>query len=117
MRRDRFPTTGSDLDTHLLIEQKVITKDADYGSEVITYKELATVWGQAVDMIRPKEENTSSGLRLLNKPCEVTIRYREGMSTDTRITILRNRRVLQVVSIAEVGRQKYLTMMCEEFSV
>ena len=117
MRRDRYPTTGSDLDSHLLIEQKIVSKDADYGSEVITYKELATVWGSAVDMIRPKEENTTSGLRMLTKPCEVVIRYREGITTDTRITLLHSGRVLQVVSIAEMGRRKFLNMMCEEFSV
>ena len=109
-------TVGS-LDRRLLIEHKVVTKDPDFGSEVITWAPVATVWGSAIDVLRPKEENTTSGVRLLTRPCTVTIRYRDGMTTDMRITILNRSRLLQIVSIAEVERRRWLSLMCEEFSV
>ena len=63
-------TTGA-LDRRLLIERKVVTKDPDFGSETIAWVEYARVWGSAVDVLRPKEENTASGLRLLTRPCAV----------------------------------------------
>ena len=108
--------TGS-MDRRLLIERKVVTKDADFGSEVIAWTALATVWGSAVDLLRPKEENTTAGVRLLNKPCLVQIRYKAGITTDMRITIIERGRLLQIVSIAEIERRRFLFLMCEEFSV
>jgi SPP1 family predicted phage head-tail adaptor len=109
-------TTGS-LDRRLLIERKVVTKDPDFGSEVVAWAEFATVWGSAVDVLRPKEESTASGIRLLMRPCAVEIRYRAGITTDMRITIIERGRLLQIVSIAEVERRRFLSLMCEEFSV
>ena len=109
-------TTGA-MDRRLLIERKVVTKNPDYGNEVITWAEFAVVWGSATDILRPKEENTASGIRLLMKPCAIQIRYRPGITADMRITILNRDRLLQIVSVAEIERRRYLSLMCEEFSV
>jgi SPP1 family predicted phage head-tail adaptor len=105
------------MDRRLLIEQKVVTKNPDYGNEVITWTELAVVWGSVTDILRPKEENTTAGLRLLTKPCAIQIRYKAGITSDMRITILNRDRLLQIVSVAEIERRRYLSLMCEEFSV
>ena len=105
------------MDKRLLIEKKIVTKNPDFGNEVITWGEFVATNGAAVDILRPKEESTISGIRLLTRPCAITIRYRPGITTDMRITILDRDRLLQIVSIAEIGRRRYLSLMCEEFSV
>jgi head-tail adaptor len=105
------------MDKKLLIEQKIVTKNPDFGNEVITWGEFVVTAGWVVDILRPKEENTTAGIRLLTKPCSVMIRYRPGVTTAMRITILDRDRLLQIVSVAEIGRRKYLSLMCEEFSV
>lgn len=105
------------MDMRLFIERQVVTKNADYGSEVVTWAPFATVWGQALDVMQRKEESTIAGVRMLVKPCQVVIRYLPGVTTDMRITVLDRNRQLKIFSLAEVNRRRYWQMMCEEFSV
>lgn len=108
------------LTRRLLIEQKSVTRDSGFGSEVITWVPLATVWCSALDVLNPKnggDERIKEGVRTLTRPCRVLIRYRADVTTDMRVTLVDRSRVMQITSMAEIGRAEALELMCEEYSI
>jgi len=105
------------LDRRILIERKAVTQDA-YGAEVVSWSTLATVWGSALDDLGSKSgmEKNREGIRVLEKLTRVVIRYRSDITSNMRIVLVDRSRVMQIVSIAEVGRREGTELMCMEFS-
>jgi SPP1 family predicted phage head-tail adaptor len=106
------------LDRYIKIQQKTITNDADFGSEVVTWTDYVTVWANIEDVMTNNQEKTKSDLRLLTRPCKVKMRYDSTIDATMRIVMLdRGDRILQIVSKpAEIGRREGIEFMCEEFS-
>jgi SPP1 family predicted phage head-tail adaptor len=106
------------LDRYVRIEQKSVTNDPNYGSEVITWTTYKECWAQVLDVTGRNQESTKSDLRLLKRPCEVMLRYDSGIDATMRIIMLdRDERVLQIVTKpAEIGRREGLKFMCEDYS-
>ena len=108
------------LNRRLLIEQKSVTRDPAFGSEVVTWTTVATVWGSALDVLQAKVgggEQVKQDIRLHTRPCRVLIRYRADITTDMRVTLIDRSRVMQIVSVAEFGRREATELMCEEYTV
>lgn len=107
------------LDRRIRFEQKSVTKDANYGSEVITWTTYKEAWAQVLDVTARNQESTNSDLRLLKRPCKVLVRYDSGIDSTMRIVMLdRDDRVLQIVSKpAEVGRREAMEFMAEDYEV
>jgi head-tail adaptor len=107
------------LDRYVRVEQKTVTNDPDFGSEVITWSEYITAWAKVEDILTNNQENTRSDLRLLTRPCKVVMRYNSGINATMRLVLLdRDNRVLQIVTKpAEIGRREAIEFTCEEFSV
>jgi SPP1 family predicted phage head-tail adaptor len=107
------------LDSYIRFEQKQVAIDPNYGSEVITWAEYRTAWARLDDVTTRQQESTESNLRLLKRPCRVTVRYDEGIDVTMRIVILdRGDRVMQIVSKpAEIGRREGLEFMAEDYEV
>lgn len=107
-------------DRRILIEHPVIKREQDYGGEKITWAQFDTVWAGVHDVLMAKrgggEGLVNGDLRLLVRPCKVVIRYRQGITTLMRVKLLDENRLMQIVSIAEVGRKVDLELQCEEFS-
>jgi len=106
------------LDRRVLIERKSVTRDA-YGAEVIAWTTVATVSASALDDLGSKSgmESVRQGIRVLEKLTRVVIRYRADITSDMRVTLIDRSRVLQIVSIAEIGRREGTELMCMEFTV
>lgn len=107
------------LDRFIRIEQKVVTKDPDYGSEVVTWTTYKECWASVHDVTSRNQEATNSDLRLLTRPCKVTVRYDAGIDVTMRVVMLdREDRILQIVSKpAELGRREAMEFMAEDYSV
>ncbi len=105
------------LDRRMLIEQKSVTRDPAYGSEVVTWVELATVWCSPYDVLNKLSEEVSQGIRVQTRPCRVLIRYRNDLTTDMRVTLVDRSRVMQITSVAEIGRREGIELLCEAYSV
>jgi len=107
------------LDRRIRFEQKSVVKDPDYGSEVITWITYKEAWAQIVDVTARNQETTNSDLRLLKRPCKVTVRYDTGIDATMRIVVLdREDRVLEIISKpAEIGRQEAMEFMAEDYEV
>jgi SPP1 family predicted phage head-tail adaptor len=105
------------LDRRILIERPVRVSD-EYGSgTVTTWQTVATVWASVLDyLLFNSGEGVVGELRQRVLPTRVRIRYRTDITTDMRITILDRSRMLQIVSISEIGRGDLLEMMAENYS-
>lgn len=107
------------LDSRVRVEQKVVSNDADYGSEVITWVKYKEAWASILDVTTKMQEETNSDLRLLKQPCRVQMRYDKNIDVTMRIVMLdRDDRVLQIVSQpAEIGRREAIEFMAENYDV
>lgn len=105
------------LDRRLLIEEKTVTRDPGYNSEVITWVPVATVWASVRDELSGSQEGTTNDVRVLTRPCRVWIRWRADVCTTMRATLLGDsERVMQIVGMAEIGRREGLELRCEAYS-
>lgn len=107
------------LDKRVRFEQKSVVNDNDYGSEVITWTTYKECWANILDVTTRSQESTNSDLRLLKRPCKVTVRFDANINSNMRIVMLdTNDRILQIVSKpAELGRKEAMEFMAEDYSV
>ena len=116
------------LDRRITIERKVVTQDATYGSEIITWTPLvvlpgsptvaASLWANVVDVQPSRSEAVKQGLSVATNQTRVTIRYRSDVDSSMRITVHGDTDVVyQIVGgPAMLGRKEWLEMMFERYS-
>jgi head-tail adaptor len=111
---------AGELNRPLLIEYPVTGSDPDYGTKKITWAPLSREYGSVTDILmsaRGGGETVVHGdLRVLVRPCRIVIRYRSTITAAMRVTLLDENRLMQIVSIAEMGRKVGLELQCEQFS-
>ncbi len=94
-----------------------------------TWVAVATVAASVQDALPSRAEKLAGGINLAAKPSRIRVRYREGLTSDMRISIGRNvrdeggnlvwvtDRITQIVSgPAEIGDRDGLEFMVEEYS-
>lgn len=111
-------TTASDLMRRITIEKKVVTQNADYGTEVITWSPLAVVWANVQDVLPSRSEAVKQGLALAANQIRVRFRYRSDVDSSMRIVVRgATDRTLQIVGgPAEIGRHEFTEVVCEMYS-
>jgi len=106
---------ASRLDTRIRIERKVVTPDALYGTETVTWEEFATVWAEVQDVLPSRAERLADSIVIANRPARIRMRYLAGITADMRVTI--GDRILHIVSgPAEIGRRKAIELIAEQHS-
>ena len=101
------------LDRRVTIERKSVTRD-DYGAEIITWTTFAEVWAEVREI--NSVEKVIDQLRTMSRLTMVTIRWLPGVTTDMRIRVNQDGRILAITSLAEIGRKAGWTMACEQYS-
>jgi SPP1 family predicted phage head-tail adaptor len=107
------------MDRYVRFEQKVVTKDADYGSEVVSWQTYKECWASITDITTNRmHEYTFGDLRSLNRPCKIIVRYDEKIDPTMRIVCLdRNDRILEIVSKpGELGRREAMEFIAQDYS-
>ena len=107
------------LDQRFVIEAKSVTRDPDFGTEIVSWATVAAVWGRCLDEINPKrggDELVENKLRTLTSRSRIRIRYLAGITTDMRVRWPDRGRTFQITSKAEIGRRERLELSCEEYS-
>jgi SPP1 family predicted phage head-tail adaptor len=94
------------LDRLLQIRSATLANDAT-GQPIETWTTTATVWCKREDM--SGAEASDAGERSAETNSEFTIRYRTGVTPKNRLIC--EAREYDVVSVLEVGRREYLTIM------
>lgn len=111
---------AAQLDRKITIEQKTVTRDPDYNTEVIAWTVFASrISAQVQDVLPSKSEQVSQGIRVATQPARVRIRYMAGITSDMRVIVHGSTdRTMEIVGgPAEIGRREWLEMVCEEYSV
>lgn len=107
------------LDRRIRIEQKSVTQDASYGTEVITWVTFAAVVHANIQEVLPsKGESQADGIRIAERPARVRTRYLGGVTSDMRIVYLdRGNRVMKIATQpVELGRKQGLEFVASDFS-
>ena len=104
---------ASRLDRRVTIESKTVTRD-DFGAEVVTWSTFAEVWAEVRDV--NSVEKVVDQLRTMTRLTMVTTRYVPGVTTDMRVRVNGDGRLLAIASLAEVGRKLGWSMACEQYS-
>ena len=118
------------LDREITVEKKSVTKDADYGTEIIAWIPLVAEVGcplvaqrfdaNVQDVLPGRAESVLNGtLSIARNLTRIRLRYRTDIDSSMRVTVHGDRdRVMQIVGgPAEIGgRQQYLELLCEAIS-
>ena len=107
------------LDHRVRIETKSISQDPDYGTEIVTWVALATVWANVQDAMPSKAEGVVQGLAVAINQTRVRMRWRADVDSSMRMVIYRPGPITyQIVGgPAEVGgRREYCEFMVERLS-
>ena len=104
------------LDRYVRIEQKSVTNDPDYGSEVVTWVPYKNAWASILDVTTKMQESTNSDLRQLKQPTRVQMRYDATIDVTMRLVVVETGRILNIVSQpAEIGRREAIEFMAENY--
>lgn len=106
------------MDRQVIFEQKVVTQDSVYGTEVISWIPFATVWANVQDSLPSKSESVLKGLAISINQVRIRTRYIPNLDSSMRVTVKGySDRVLQIVGgPAELGRMQGIEIMCEDYS-
>lgn len=105
------------LDRYIRLEQKSVTQDANYGSEVVTWTKYKECWASIQDITTRMQESTNNDLRLMKHPCKIIVRYDAGIDSNMRIVVLDdNNKILQIVTKpSEIGRREAMEFTAEDY--
>lgn len=106
-------------DRRLRIERPTTSKDATYGSAVLTWTTVATVWANVQEMLPSRGERLAEGINIAERPARVRIRYRSDITSDMRVVDLdRGDRLMRIQTqpVEVGGRRRELEFMAADFS-
>lgn len=77
------------MDTRVRVERKSISQDPTYGTDVISWIPLATVWAEVVDVLpsRQQAEQTRAQLQVATQRSRIRMRYRTDLDSSMRCVI------------------------------
>jgi SPP1 family predicted phage head-tail adaptor len=107
------------LDSRITIERKVVTQDPEYGTELVTWAPLATVWAEVEDALPSKAEGVTMGLATARNQVRIRFRWMAGVDSSMRVTVHGDTdEILQIVGgpASIGGRKAFMEIMCERYS-
>lgn len=116
------------LDREITVEQKSVTQDSTFGTEVVTWIALSYLPGSPLvaerfpaeiqDVMPSRSESVQQGLQQARNQTRCRMRYRTDIDSSMRVTIHGDTdRVMQIVAgPAEIGgRREYIELMLERY--
>lgn len=106
------------LNTRCRIEQKCVTQDPDYGTEVIEWTTLATTWCALQDELPSRSEAVKQGLVTAASRTRVRMRYRTDIDSSMRLVINRPAETIyQIIGgPAMLGNKDGIELFVEKYS-
>lgn len=106
---------AGDLKERVAIMHRVETQDPIYGTSIVSWEPLATVWAQVQDVLPSRSENIADEISLARRPARVRMRYRDDLDSSMRFVV--NGRTLNIIAgPAELGFRAGLEFMAEQLS-
>jgi len=106
---------ASKLSVRIRIERKLVTRDPQYGTEVVSWVEFACVWAEVKDILPSRAERMAEQIQIARRPARIRIRYLAGITLDMRVII--DNRIHQIIAgPSMLGRREAIELMVEELS-
>ena len=103
------------LKERVAIQHRVETQDPIYGTTIVSWEQLATVWAEVQDILPSRSESIADSISIARRPARVRMRYREDLDSTMRLVV--NGRTLNIIAgPAELGFRAGLEFMAEELS-
>lgn len=103
------------LNKRCRIEYPAKTQDSIYGTDVITWTLLATIWCEIQDEMPSKTEGDQSGVIVTTKKSRFRARYRSDINSGMRI-ICDGVTYNIVSAVADIGNKRYIEAMIEVYT-
>lgn len=103
------------LNRRVTILQRVRTQDPTYGTDLLSWAPLATVWAEVQDVLPSRGERVATEVSLASRPARVRMRWRDDVSQANRVEI-DGRQMRVVAGPAMLGLREGLEIMVEELS-
>ena len=106
------------FNVQVTIQQKSVTQDTTWGTEVVTWTALDTVWADVQDILPSRSEAVQQGLSVGRQQVRIRIRYRTDVTSAMRIVVHdESDETYQIVGgPAELGNRDQIEMVCEKFT-
>ena len=106
------------FNVQVTIQQKSVTQDTTWGTEVVTWTALDTVWADVQDILPSRSEAVQQGLSVGRQQVRIRIRYRTDITSAMRIVVHdESDEIYQIVGgPAELGHRDQIEMVCEKFT-
>lgn len=108
--------TAGQLDTLIVIEERLGEQETTLGTYQYVWDEFATVWAEVRDVLPSKAETNDEGSIAARRGSRVRMRYLPGLTSDMRILI--DEVAYRIVSgPAEIGeRREGMEVMIERYT-
>lgn len=106
-----------ELDRQITLRARQVARDPDYGSEVVTWVDVATgVWAKVRERVNDGagDEAVTQGLRVISAKVTIIIRWRADVDAKQQV-VLDDGRALQITSLATLGRRECIALACEQW--
>lgn len=103
------------LARRITIEKPVAAQDSKFRAYKPTWKTLARVWAERLDMLPSRSEAVRNGLTQGRQQVRYRIRWRADVDSSMRIR--EGTKLYQIVAgPAEIGRHEYMELMAEAYT-
>lgn len=103
------------LNRRVTIQHRTETQDATYGTQVVTWATLATVWAEVQDVLPSRAESMADGIDIARRPSRVRMRYRTDVDATMRLVV--DGRTLRIIAgPAELGFREGVEFVAEEIT-
>ena len=104
------------LDRQVSIEAATVVREGLYGSPESTWSTLDTVWAQVLESSTEPGSNPGQAVAVAayTRPTKVGMRWRDDVTTRHRLR--HGAKLLQITGVAELGRQQWLELACQEWA-
>lgn len=104
---------ASAFDRRVTVEQRAVSQDATFGSEVVTWSAFASNLPAQVLESSTSGEFARGAAATYARPIRVRVRYLSGLDPGMRINY--GGRLLKITGLAEVGRRDMIEFSCSEW--
>lgn len=100
------------LDRRVTLLARQAVQEVRFGTQVVTWVAVQTVWAQVTPMLPSRAERIAEGIEIARQPIRVRMRWRNDVTTAMALEF-EGRRYRIVGGPAELGRREGIEIMAE----
>lgn len=106
------------LNRRCRIEYKTVSPDPHFGTDIITWVALTTLWCELQDILPSRSESVKNGLEIATQQTRVRMRYRADVNSSMRLVLLSPvEAIYQIISgPAIIGNKEGIELVVEKYS-